>query len=283
VDGDWGDREGKRDGNWRGWEAKRDKERERWWVAGRRKVTLLSFASREQCQVLLPSTTVHQLWTFFAGFSRIKFGTCWKQRQTATQLGVGDKNMHPRERPWTDVTVVDMKVFVGILFYMGISKLPELEMYWSQTYLLLAQPISELMSFNCFQQILRFLHLNDSDQQVSHGQPGYDALFKVRKLLDLIIPRLMLEYHVHEELAVDEAMIPFKGRLDFKQYMKDKPTKWGIKVFVLVDLRNGYVKCIQIYTGKNSELSKNEVGLTSSVVLELLEGLEQTHPKVFTD
>jgi len=58
------------------------------------------------------------------------------------------------------------------------------------------------------------LHLNDSDQQVSHGQPGYDALFKVRKLLDLITPRLMSEYHVHEELAVDEAMIPFKGRLD---------------------------------------------------------------------
>jgi len=39
---------------------------------------------------------------------------------------------------------------------------------------------------------------------------------------------------VHEELAVDEAMIPFKGRLGFKQYMKDKPTEWGIKVFVLV-------------------------------------------------
>ncbi|NKC02320.1 MAG: hypothetical protein GKR90_27990 [Pseudomonadales bacterium] len=24
--------------------------------------------------------------------------------------------------------------------------------------------------------------------------------------------------------------MPFKGRLRFKQYMKDKPTKWGIKV-----------------------------------------------------
>ena len=28
-------------------------------------------------------------------------------------------------------------------------------------------------------------------------------------------------------------MIPFKGRLSFKQYMKDKPVKHGIKVFVL--------------------------------------------------
>ena len=90
---------------------------------------------------------------------------------------------------------------------------------------------------------------------------------------------------MHEELVVDEAMIPFKGRLGFKQYMKDKPTKWGIKVLVLVDSRNGYVyvKCIQIYTGKNLELSKNEVGLASNVVLELLEVLEQTNPKVYVD
>ena len=34
--------------------------------------------------------------------------------------------------------------------------------------------------------------------------------------------------HTHEELSIDEAMIPFKGRLRIKQYMKDKPTKWGL-------------------------------------------------------
>ena len=37
-------------------------------------------------------------------------------------------------------------------------------------------------------------------------------------------------------------MIPFKGRLGFKQYMKDTPTKWGIKVFVSADATNEYMK-----------------------------------------
>ena len=37
----------------------------------------------------------------------------------------------------------------------------------------------------------------------------------------------------------DEAMIPFKGRLSFKQYMNDKPVKHGIKVFVLADGKKG--------------------------------------------
>ena len=73
------------------------------------------------------------------------------------------------------------------------------------------------------------------------GQPGYDVLFKVRKFLDLIVPLFESEYNTQENVSIDEAMIPFKGRLRFKQYMKDKPTKWGIKVFVLADATNGYV------------------------------------------
>ena len=49
---------------------------------------------------------------------------------------------------------------------------------------------------------------------------------------------------MHQQCSVDEAMIPFKGRLAFNQYMKDKPTKWGIKVFVLADATNWIHKII---------------------------------------
>ena len=56
-------------------------------------------------------------------------------------------------------------------------------------------------------------------------------IYKVRKLLDILSPRFLSEYNTHEELSIDEAMIPFKGRLSIKQYMKDKPTKWGNKSF----------------------------------------------------
>ena len=90
---------------------------------------------------------------------------------------------------------------------------------------------------------------------------------------------------------MDEAMIPFKGRLSIKQYKKVKPTKWGIKVFVLADSRNGYTVHHQIYAGKNSNLSSADLRLCSRVVLELLDGFEDqcqvymdncyTSPKLF--
>ncbi len=131
--------------------------------------------------------------------------------------------------------------------------------------------------------MFRYLHLCDGEQQVAAGQPGHDYLYKVRKLLDLLSPRFLSEYNPHEELSIDEAMIPFKGRLSIKQYMKDKPTKWGIKVFVLADARNGYTVRLQVYTGKNSQLANSDSGLCSRVVLELLSGLESKSPKVYMD
>ena len=141
--------------------------------------------------------------------------------------------------------------------------------------------ICEIMSLTRFEQIYRFLHLCDSDKEVVAGQPGYDYLFKVQNFLDLLSPHFLSQYHSHEELSVDEAMIPFKYRPSIKQYMKDKPTQWEIKVFVLTDSRNGYTLRLQIYAGKNSNLSSADLGLCSRVVLELLEGLEDQCPKVY--
>ena len=119
---------------------------------------------------------------------------------------------------------------------MGIARLPQLELYWSTKHELIRQHIADVTPLVRFQQIMRFLHLNDTEHQIGAKQPGYDPLYKVRKLLDIV----EIEYNLNESVSVDEAMIPFKGRLSFKQYMKDKPVKHGIKVFVLADGKYGY-------------------------------------------
>ena len=139
------------------------------------------------------------------------------------------------------------------------------------------------MSINRFQQLFRCLHPADNSAQIPVGQPGHDRLFKVRGLLDLIIPKFESEYHIHQECTIDEAMIPFKGRLAFKQYVKFKPTKWGIKVFVLADATNGYIRTFQIYTGKSLEDGNSSVGLCTKVVLDLMSGLEGSGLPLYTD
>ena len=135
--------------------------------------------------------------------------------------------------------------------------------------------LSSLMGKYVFEQFWRFLHLADN-----HLDDKTDKLFKVRPFLDLVMTQFSVQYTLHQPVTIDEAMIPYKGRLTFKQYMKNKPTKWEIKVFVLSDATNGYIYRLQIYTGKNLE-SSVEVGLCSRVLLDLMTGLDGYH--LFTD
>lgn len=62
-------------------------------------------------------------------------------------------------------------------------------------------------------------------------------------------------------------MVATKARLSIKQYMKAKPTKWGMKFFVLADV-NGYTVDYKLYTGKAQGASGK--GLSFDVVSELV-------------
>ena len=42
------------------------------------------------------------------------------------------------------------------------------------------------MTVNRFEEIKRFLHLNDNTKYVEKGQPGHDKLHKVRPLIDAL-------------------------------------------------------------------------------------------------
>ena len=80
----------------------------------------------------------------------------------------------------------------------------------------------------------------NNSKYVKKGQPGYDPLFKLRPFLDPLLKSFQKAYHPGREVSIDESMIGFKGRLSFLQYMPKKPTKWGMKAFVLADRKTDY-------------------------------------------
>ena len=83
-------------------------------------------------------------------------------------------------------------------------------------------------------------------------------------------------------LSVDETMIPYKGRVHFKQYMKAKPVKWGVKAWAMCESDTGYMVDMNIYCGKSDH---TETGLTHKVVVDLVRqsGVANQGYTVFTD
>ena len=136
----------------------------------------------------------------------------------------------------------EIKAFVGINILMGLHVLPDLDSYWSLDDRLRVDGIAKVMPKHRFKKLNQYLHIADNTQMPAYGEPGHDPYYKVSPLLNMLSRTFHQRYRPHCELAVDEAMVPFKGRHHLKQYVPSKPTKWGFKVWTLADSTNGYVK-----------------------------------------
>ncbi|XP_064629269.1 piggyBac transposable element-derived protein 4-like [Lineus longissimus] len=106
------------------------------------------------------------------------------------------------------------------------------------------------MSRNRFEHILRFLHFNNNANLIPRGQPGYDRLFKLRKIIDCFAPKFMDSYDPGKVMSLDEGLYLWKGRLVFKQYIANKPAKYGIKSYLLCDSA-GYTWNFIVCTGED--------------------------------
>lgn len=141
------------------------------------------------------------------------------------------------------------------------------------------------MSRKRFNAIFWCLHLSgpdeDEDNEKKKGTPQHDRLFKVKPLYNYIMLACKAAYHPRQKLSIDERMLATKARLGFKQYLPLKPTKWGIKLFVLADM-HGYTWNYFIYEGKTAEQLTDGLGYWA--VMRLLEiPLLATGYQVFMD
>ena len=99
--------------------------------------------------------------------------------------------------------------------------------------------------------------------------------------MNIISRNISREYKLSRDIAIDETMVPHKGRLSFKQYIKNKPTQWGIKLWVLSESLTGYVYKFQVYLGK--EGGNAEKNLARRVVRDLTAPIEGNNHHLYMD
>ena len=110
---------------------------------------------------------------------------------------------------------------------------------------------------------MRFWHFGNQEEF-----PG-DRLGKVRFLLDHLNGLSENLFTPGKNLSLDESMMLWRGRLIFRQYIKGKRHKYGIKCFELCS-HDGYVLKVKIYSGKDDDDSATDMGKTASVVIDCI-------------
>ena len=126
--------------------------------------------------------------------------------------------------------------------------------YWSSHWVLIVPDFAKIFTRKRFWQLWSNLHLNDNTKAPARDEPNYDKLFKIRPMLDMVQHLFRNAHHPSQQASVDEAMVCFKRKSSFKQYMPMKPIKMGFKKWFYSDANSGYLQEFQIYTGKEAAL-----------------------------
>ena len=110
-----------------------------------------------------------------------------------------------------------------------------------------------------------------------------DKLAAFHKIWDMFVEMCKSMYLVGTAVCIDEQLLPFRGRCAFRQYMPKKPSKYGIKIWMICAYATKYMMNVKVYLGKEN----NEVahGLTSDVVCTLVQPIsgQQGGRNVTTD
>jgi hypothetical protein len=141
-------------------------------------------------------------------------------------------------------TAEELYRFIAIHIAMGINQLPSVHMYWDMRWR--CKTISSIFTRDRYMELLRYFHISPPSASSSSSSP----LSKVEPLLSELSSSFPAFYHPDQALVVDEAVVGYKGRSEMKQYIKNKPTKWGYKVWCLAS--SNYLLGFHVYQGRRS-------------------------------
>ena len=102
--------------------------------------------------------------------------------------------MGERSDTWNEITLNDLKAYLGFHILMGINHLPALEDYWKRDPFLHYVPVADRIPRDRFRELSRFLHFVDNDTFVPRGSPGHDRFGKVRPLINHLSDRFAAVY-----------------------------------------------------------------------------------------
>ena len=98
---------------------------------------------------------------------------------------------------------------------MGIQKMPNYALFWSDDIYIGNQGIKATMTKNRFEELSCYLHFSDSSKEPACDDTNYGRLFKVRAVLHYVGNKHKNNFKPTKNIAVAEGMIGFRGRLSF--------------------------------------------------------------------
>ncbi len=176
-----------------------------------------------------------------------------------------------------NITAAEIKIFIAILLLSGYSSVADYRLFWSNSEDTGNSLVKGAISRNRFLLVKRCFHLG-SGREGRAADAAPDRYGKVRLLANHLLEKFAELFSPEQNLSQDKAMIKYFGKCGQKQLLRNKPIRFGFKVWVLATV-SGYVVSFDLYQGKGIGLYSTEnvkaVGAAGASVLDLLEQLPE--------
>ncbi len=162
---------------------------------------------------------------------------------------------------WKDLTVDEFKTFLGLFYWMGLVRLPDMGDHWSTEAIFNNIKFKEHMSRDRFLQILRHMKFHDSSLKVLTSPEN-----KLSVLMDAVLQNSKVFYTPSSTLSLDESMVSFKGRHKDKVFMPSKPIRIGFKAFVVCEADTGFLLEWMMYNKDEGKRTKRIVNTVQDLL-----------------
>lgn len=178
-----------------------------------------------------------------------------------------NENTESDPRQWIEIDEQEIYAFIGLLICTGATKSTRepVRMLWMKD-LCFQRPIyPATMSRSRFSHISAYLRFDDMHTREERKK---DKLAPIREIVELFTTNCQTHYNTGSHLTIDERLLPFRGNAPGRVYMKTKPGKYGMKIWIMTDSATSYCKNLQVYLGKIGKRPEKQQG--KRVVLDLV-------------
>lgn len=143
----------------------------------------------------------------------------------------------------------DIKCFLGILILSGYDVKPGKRYYWDSEDDMANFLVKSAMRRDRFFEIAKYIHCaNNNDIDMT------DKYYKIRPLMKKIKENFMKNFVPVREMNYDESMVKYFGHHGCKQFIRNKPIRFGYKVWC-INTTDGYLANFEFYQGKDKNIS----------------------------
>lgn len=190
------------------------------------------------------------------------------------------KYNRPRDAKATNLA--EIKAVIGLLYLAGVKKSSHVNLrdLWATNGLgfELFRCVMSLSRFEFLLTAIRFDSIATRNQRKQ-----VDRLAPVREMFTNLVDNFKKYYSLGHLVTLDEKLEAFRGKCAFRQYIPNKPAKYGVKLFALVDARMSYTSNLEIYAGKQPEGPFQVSNSAKDVTLRMIQPIENSGRNLTTD